>query len=129
MIAKEGGNEVKLMTIKDAARDIGINPSTLRRRVASGMYAHMEVGGRTMVDVDDIRLKDAAARGERAELLTPEQFAGLTGLTGRQVRRLIGEGKLSARKLGRRVMLGRTQALRELAALLRAEDEEAQDND
>ena len=88
---------MRLQTIPDAARLLGLTTQQLRRGIAAGRYPHYEIDGRTMVDVD--------ALGEIIEAekrtISIEEAAELTGLSKTMIRRGARGGWLPCEKIGK----------------------------
>ena len=76
---------MKLRTIRDAAEMLGVNENRVRRAARDGRIPSMQLGNRTLVDVD-------AARG----VLSPEP-----GLTVTAIRRAVRDGWLPYIKPGK----------------------------
>ena len=88
---------MRLLTIPEAARILKMDKQKLRRGVQAGRYAHYEIDGRTMVDVD--------ALGEIIEAekrtIGIEEAAELTGLSKTMIRRGVRGGWLPCEKIGK----------------------------
>ena len=78
---------MRLVSIHEAAREIGISEMTLRRRVADGTVPHIMLGNRTIVDVDDVALIMIDQEG-----LSVKELSEATGLSVGAVRRGVSEG-------------------------------------
>lgn len=88
---------MRLLTIPEAARILEMDTQRLRRGVHAGRYAHYEIDGRILVDVD--------ALGEIIEAerwtISIEEAAELTGLTKTMIRRGAKGGWLPCERIGK----------------------------
>ena len=87
---------MRLQTIPEAARLLDMNAQQLRRGIQAGHYPSYEVGGRVMVDVEELaRIVDM----ERASIGIAEA-AHLTGLSISMIRKGVRGGYLPFIKVG-----------------------------
>ena len=87
---------MRLLTIPEAARILGIPAQMLRRYVRSGRYPSYDVDGRTLVDVDELV---PLVMAERATIGIKDA-AELTGLSEKMLRRGAKGGWLPCEKIG-----------------------------
>ena len=87
---------MRLQTIPEAARALGRSAQQLRRRVQAGHYPHYEVGGRVMVDVDELARIVEMERGS----IGIAEAAQLTGLSINMIRRGVRGGYLPHIEVG-----------------------------
>ena len=88
---------MRLLTIPEAARILEMDTQRLRRGVHAGRYAHYEIDGRTLVDVDALGEIIEAER----RTISIEEAAELTGLTKTMIRRGAKGGWLSCERIGK----------------------------
>lgn len=88
---------MRLRSIPEAARLLGIDEQKLRRGVHAGRYAHYEIDGRILVDVDEL----AAAIEAEKRTISIEEAAELTGLSKTMIRRGARGGWLPCEKIGK----------------------------
>lgn len=98
---------MRLMTISEAARLLGISEQRLRRGVEAGRYPYIRIGSRKLVDVDEL---EPVIRAEQATIGIREA-AQLTGLPMTAIRRGAREGWLPCRKDGKAYLFQPAQLL------------------
>lgn len=84
-----------MSTIPEAAKALQVSPSTLRRAVESGRISGLQLGNRTLVDIDAAREAFAPPKGAKIEEVSRE-----TGLSIGSIRRAIAEGWMPCKKHG-----------------------------
>lgn len=87
---------MKLKTIRDAAEALGIAESRVRRAVRDGRIPSMQLGNRTLVDVDVARSMLPEPEGVTIDVVSKE-----TGLTVSAIRKAVHDGWLPYIKPGR----------------------------
>lgn len=87
---------MRLQTIPEAARALNMSAQQLRRRVRDGHYPSYEVGGRVMVDVDELARIVEMERGS----IGIAEAAQLTGLSINMIRRGVRGGYLPHIEVG-----------------------------
>lgn len=88
---------MRLRSIPEAAQLLGIDAQRLRRGIQSGRYAHYEIEGRILVDVDALGEIIEAER----RTISIEEAAQLTGLTKTMIRRGAKGGWLPCERIGK----------------------------
>ena len=88
---------MRLMTIPEASRILEMDTQRLRLGVHAGRYAHYEIDGRILVDVDEL----AAAIEAEKRTISIEEAAELTGLTKTMIRRGAKGGWLPCERIGK----------------------------
>lgn len=107
-----------LMTVSEAARNLGITAISIRRGINAGKYAHLTVGNRMMVDVDDLEAKLSNDRAKRLMLMTVAELSELTGMSESMIRRAMRDGHISYERYGRAIMVKRSVAIMEINRML-----------
>ena len=87
---------MRLLTIPEAARILGIPVQLLRRHVRSGRYPSYDIDGRTLVDLDELAPRVMAERAT----IGIRDAAELTGLSERMLRRGARGGWLPCERIG-----------------------------
>lgn len=87
---------MNLKTIPEAARLLDMNPQQLRRRVRDGHYPSYEVGGRVMVDMNELARIVEMERGS----IGIAEAAQLTGLSIGMIRKGVRGGYLPHIEVG-----------------------------
>ena len=89
---------MKLRTIRDAAEMLGVNENRVRRAARDGRIPSMQLGNRTLVDVDAARgVLSPEPEGVKIDVVSEE-----TGLTVTAIRRAVRDGWLPYIKPGNR---------------------------
>lgn len=86
---------MQLMTIREAARALGVPEGRIRRAVREGALSCLELGNRRMVDLEEARALAADAG------VGLKEMAERTGLSVHALRRGILAGWIPARKEGK----------------------------
>ena len=107
-----------LKTVSEAAHEFGLPVYKLRRDIAAGKYAHIRIGDRLMVDIDDMRYKLQLKQHEAANIMSIAELSEFTGMSESMIRRAIHEGYLSSERDGRKIILRRDVALDEINRML-----------
>ena len=87
---------MKLRTIPEAARALGMDTQAFRRRVAAGKIPSYDLGGRLLVDVDEAARILETERGS----IGIREASALTGLTEGMIRRAVRDGLLPCIRVG-----------------------------
>lgn len=88
---------MKLRTIRDAAEMLGVNENRVRRAARDGLIPSMQLGNRTLVDVDAARgVLSPEPEGVKIDVVSEE-----TGLTVTAIRRAVHDGWLPYIKPGK----------------------------
>lgn len=87
---------MKLQTIPEAAKALGMNAQQLRRRVQAGQYPSYEINGRVMVDVEELARIVEIERGS----IGIAEAVKLTGLSEGMIRKGVRGGFLPYIKVG-----------------------------
>lgn len=88
---------MKLRTIRDAAEMLGVNENRVRRAARDGRIPSMQLGNRTLVDVDAARgVLSPEPEGVKIDVVSEE-----TGLTVTAIRRAVRDGWLPYIKPGK----------------------------
>ena len=101
---------MQLRTIKEAALILGVGESQLRRGIAAGRYAFVQVGNRRLVDVEELR---KVLEAEDA-LLDVRQAARLTGVSESTLRRMAKDKRIPYKMIGRGIAFQRDELLKAL---------------
>lgn len=112
-----------LVTCAEAAKQLGMNAQTVRRRIHAGEVPCLTIAGRVLVDLDALRAALERSTHESG-MLTMEQLGELTGLSLRDIRRGLSDGWLTCQRDsrdGRRKLFVREVALDEIERRMRGE--------
>jgi excisionase family DNA binding protein len=107
MLARIEESEIQpgkgLVSVRAAARDVGVHRATVFEWVADGRIVALRGSRGLLVRIDDVqRLKAARARAPAnidGKLLTAHEAAHLLGVTRRTVHNWVNKGKLRAVRL------------------------------
>lgn len=96
---------MKLRTITEAAKELQISQSRLRRAVRAGQVSYLMMGNRQLVDVDTAQALRSPEGG-----ITINELSELTGLRVSTIYRAVQEGWMPSSKQGRALVFDKDEA-------------------